>query len=269
MFATVAAAAAAAFACPDRCRCADGTTLFINCSALALTQIPQPLPANVLQLDVSHNRIDAIAPDTFAGTPELRHLLLHHNRLTAITAGTFAGARRLDAVDLHANQIRHIDAAAFADAGDLSNVSLAHNPLQLDELSGPLLNAPDLHTLDLEACGLTDVYNATFRQLTGLVRLNLRANPLAADWNVAAFANMSQLAQLRLSELPRARMDELCRLASAIDVISGDLYELSCFELMAGQTYEESINTPATTQRPRAPADGECCGVCSATFVRL
>lgn len=210
----------------------------------------------MLQLDLSHNSIAAIAPDTFGQTKELRHLLLHHNQLTAITNSTFAGARRLDNVDLHANQIRHIDASAFADAGDLSNVSLAHNPLQLDELSGPLLNEPDLHTLDLEACGLTDVYNATFRHLTGLVALNLRANPLADGWNVAAFANMSQLAQLRLSALPRAQMDELCRLASAIDVISGDQYDLSCFELMAGQTYEESINTPATTKGPRM-AEGE------------
>lgn len=232
-------------ACPDRCRCLDGATEFINCSALSLTQIPHPLPPNVLQLDLSHNRIATIAPATFAQTPQLRRLLLHHNNLTAITATDFAGAQRLDHVDLHANQIRHIAADAFADAAGLSNLSLAHNPLQLDEQSGALLNAPDLHTLDLEACGLTDVYNATFRQLTGLVALNLRANRFADDWNVAAFANMSQLAQLRLSELPRARMAELCNLASVIDVISGDQYDLSCFELMSGQTYDESTNTPA------------------------
>lgn len=198
-------------------------------------------------------------------------LLLQHNNLTSISDAAFAGAERLDRVDLSSNSIAHVHPDAFAAADNLHNLSLAHNPLQL-RADAPLLNAPGLHALSLESCNLTAIYNATFEQLTGLGSLNARGNRFGADLNAAAFANMTHLARLQLSELPADRMAELCRLASAIDLITGDAYELSCFMVSAGNAVEDSTNTPAPPPGTRKEVKGEFearrCDASKGIFVR-
>lgn len=162
-------------ACPAGCHCDNDTfAQFVNCSNLGLSEIPT-LPANILQLDLSHNRIARIAAGAFAMATQLRHLQLNNNQLTAITAADFSETHHLEVANFSSNHIRDIDADAFANAADLSVLSLAHNPIRLDA-EQTFLNLPELQELDMEGCQLRTVYNATFRNLTGLVSMNLRNN---------------------------------------------------------------------------------------------
>lgn len=61
--------------------------------------------------------------------------------------------------------------------------------------------------------------------------------------------NMTELRKLKLSSVPSASIKELCDALAAIDRISADGYDVSCFEVSAGQTFEESTHTPAPKHR--------------------
>lgn len=61
--------------------------------------------------------------------------------------------------------------------------------------------------------------------------------------------NMTELRKLKLSAVPRASIRELCDMLAAIDRISADDYDVSCYEVSAGQTFEDSTHTPAPKHR--------------------
>lgn len=74
--------------------------------------------------------------------------------------------------------------------------------------------------------------------------------------NVVAFENMTALERLTLVKLPTAHLRELCNMLAVIDVIATDDIEVSCFELMAGESLPDSMHKPAS----KIPAAGMILG---------
>lgn len=66
-----------------------------------------------------------------------------------------------------------------------------------------------------------------------------------------AFHPLVQLVKLKIPHVSRNDTYELCQRIQAIDEISFDRYNISCYELVAGSTYDEStITHPPPTLKP-------------------
>lgn len=73
------------------------------------------------------------------------------------------------------------------------------------------------------------------------------------DINVSAFHPLSDLLKLKIPHVSRTATYGLCEKISVIDVISFDNYNISCYELISGSSYDESTIThgPPTTVESR------------------
>lgn len=65
-----------------------------------------------------------------------------------------------------------------------------------------------------------------------------------------AFKKFSRLRSLQMPVVAQDVIHDLCKVLTAIDVINTDNYDISCFELVLGTSFEESTITvgPPTTQ---------------------
>jgi len=105
------------------------------------------------------------------------------------------------------------------------------------------LNLPNLQILNLVGCKITQFYNETFINLTGLIDLNLSNNTFAEDINVDSFQPIHSLRKLKIPLVSRPATYDLCQKLTVIDVISFDSYNISCYELVSGSSYDESTIT--------------------------
>lgn len=131
-----------------------------------------------------------------------------------------------------------------------------------------MLNQPELEILNLEGCGLTKLYDETFSKLGNLIDLNLASNQLSdvsaqefkvkngiifitlntlilQTVNVNAFEPIHKLSKLNIGTLTADNVFDLCSVLTSIDVVSTDKYDISCFELVSGSTFDESTVTNA------------------------
>ena len=183
--------------CPKECACSDGT-YYVHCSRRNITEIPKNLPPNAIQLDLSHNFIQHIKNGDFENSTSIERIYLSHNFISLIDKRVsveilliirinviltnqilfqaFSSLNHLVEVDLTANLITHIDSNLFREGKSiLAILKLRNNPLRLNPHQ-MLLHLPQLQVLNLEACNLTNVYDKTFQNLTGLIALNLARN---------------------------------------------------------------------------------------------
>ena len=76
-----------------------------DCSHLNLSQIPDGLPENTTQLDLSYNNIVTIGNRTFKSTKLLKMLNLKNNKVQNLRPYAFLGCDLLTHLDLSWNQI--------------------------------------------------------------------------------------------------------------------------------------------------------------------
>ncbi|XP_037024717.1 oligodendrocyte-myelin glycoprotein [Bradysia coprophila] len=229
--------------CPRFCSC-DEQYQFIDCSNRSLSEIPKNLPNTTLHINLAHNSIKEIQENDLSNLTVVRQIILKNNSIQNVNQNMFQSLHRLDDLDLSSNNISEIDPDLFLHAQSLSSLTLDSNPVSF-KANHSFLNLPGLEVLNLVDCNITEFYDQTFTNLSGLTGLNLANNSFATDMNVVAFYPLVSLLKLKLPHVSRNETYELCEKIQAIDVISFDMYNISCYELVSGSTYDESTITHA------------------------
>ncbi|XP_078065612.1 leucine-rich repeats and immunoglobulin-like domains protein 1 isoform X2 [Mustelus asterias] len=111
--------------CIPGCTCSGEQ---LDCSKQAWTHIPRQLPAWVVYLNLSYNRLTSIDPSVFTELPNLREVQLDHNELTAIPEMGSASAH-LVFLHLHHNKIRSVEANRLRFYESLETLDLTYNEI--------------------------------------------------------------------------------------------------------------------------------------------
>lgn len=102
-----------------------------DCSHLSLTSIPQDLPRNLTSLDVSHNRLRGIPPESLRPYPDLCHLSISYNSVTKLEGRLCETLPRLQTLDVAHNQILGLREEDLSRCSGLTALILASNRLKL------------------------------------------------------------------------------------------------------------------------------------------
>lgn len=138
--------------CTPGCDC-RGDLKFTICSQAHFTQLPSRVPPTSELLDLSDNRIAALAAHSFAKNRKLRVLLLQNNNISVVADGAFAQLEFLQKLDLSWNRISALSEGFSAGLALLRELQLSHNQL-------------------------TALDSRCFLHLDGLQRLNLSDNAI-------------------------------------------------------------------------------------------
>lgn len=87
--------------------------------------------AEVNAIDLSHNHIEDIHPDTFSGIEKLEILWLDHNNITSLDRRTFTNLPNLLILHLRGNRLQTIDTNLFWHNIKLNELSLNDNNIEL------------------------------------------------------------------------------------------------------------------------------------------
>ncbi|XP_057547894.1 protein STRUBBELIG-RECEPTOR FAMILY 2 [Amaranthus tricolor] len=107
-------------------------------------QIPDNLPPNVIQLNLSSNKFLLGIPQSLSYLRNLRHLNLSHNLLAGPIGSVFKGLEELKEMDLSYNKFSGDLPSSFASLTNLTKLYLQNN-----ELTGSVVYLSDLGLTDL------------------------------------------------------------------------------------------------------------------------
>lgn len=115
--------------------CQKKTACFVqddraDCSHLSLTTVPQDLPTNINSLDMSHNRLRGIPPESLARYPGLVHLDVSHNSITKLDGGLCKTLNLLQILDMGHNQVLNVQMNDLIYCTNLTHLILASNKLR-------------------------------------------------------------------------------------------------------------------------------------------
>lgn len=221
------------------CRNISNTSL--DCSNLGLTAIPKDIPNTILALNLSFNEISQLDEDILKSVQQLEELDLSNNKISNIHRNAFENSLNLTKIDLKKNKISDLNAETFLDLTMLDSLDLSHNPLNLQD---SFLIAPNLKNLFMDSCNLEEIPNDAFLNISNLESLSLKDNPFD-NFDAMPFKPLSSLTSLRIHNLTKDVVDELCKYLEGIDYIYFDGFEISCFITKANHV--ESIDEALVT----------------------
>ncbi|XP_043993690.1 toll-like receptor 13 isoform X1 [Gambusia affinis] len=100
-------------------------------------------------LDLEYNLVVQVDDGSFTDLVSLEALNMGRNRLTNLTSNVFQGLSSLTALDLSQNRIQFIHDSAFRVLTSLQSVNFQGNMLQRIVDIQPILQLPQIHTIDL------------------------------------------------------------------------------------------------------------------------
>lgn len=179
----------------------------------------------------------------------------------------FIKLNKLRTIDLTANKLQMLNGTEFTKATNLAHLKLSNNSGIADSnvIFGEM--SKNLNNLDLANCNIMQLSDNIFENIPSLIVLDLRDNPLESvsyefkiysgiksiilyisaliiyflqNLNSEAFKYLVKLRTLRISSVAEENVLNLCKSLESIDLINMDKYDLSCFELSAGSTFDES-----------------------------
>lgn len=236
------------YKCPKKCLCTNEFK-FVNCSNNNLTQVPIDVPDIVTQLDLRNNLIENLNNEDLSNFTNLKTIWLSNNKISNLRKEIFAGLKRLEHIELANNNLAEINADTFNEAIALKKLNLNNNNIVIP-MDGVFLNQSDLEELFLDNCNIESITDDTFQELIGLTILDLNNNNFDEKINTQAFVPLKNLAKLKLPKLEQDTVADLCKILTSIDLISFKNYDISCFELESGSSYDESTirKIPETMQ---------------------
>ncbi|KAI2796688.1 hypothetical protein BLOT_015702 [Blomia tropicalis] len=159
---------------PDDCSCSDRS---LYCVSKGLIHLPNDMPRNVLELDLSGNRFEVIRYDMFKSERyhQLKSLILTKCQIQRIEPGAFRYLTELTYLNLIGNHISRIEDGTFGHQLKLRVLYLSHNPIS-QIWSSLFNNMPQLVELDLRYCNLSRIEKLTFHKLKNLELLWLQRN---------------------------------------------------------------------------------------------
>lgn len=134
--------------CPFGCQC---HLRVVQCSDLALVEVPKSIPTDTKLLDLQNNRITEIKENDFKGLGNLYALSLVHNKISKIHPRAFAPLRHLQKLyishnlltaipknlppslvelRIHDNRIRRVPEGSFSGLGNMNCIEMGENPIQ-------------------------------------------------------------------------------------------------------------------------------------------
>ncbi|OUC44535.1 putative leucine Rich repeat-containing domain protein [Trichinella nativa] len=238
--------------CPRGCQCGVRYSeqfrellKTVDCFNAGLQAFPENLPSDTQALLLRHNGI-RLLPGAELWLPDLVQLDLSHNRLNALVSQdfhehVFDGMYNLRSLDLSSNELRRLCLNDFRGLFNLEELNLAdnrissaadgafHGLLKLETLrlsgnrftfvqAGWFDNLPTLRSLALNRNYLTLLTADNFRSLSQLVSLDLSKNRIFRIHDTA-FNSLNRLDVLRLSgntlvSVPRRALHALRQLRS-------------------------------------------------------
>lgn len=102
----------------------------VDCSHLSLSTVPQDLPTNINSLDMSHNRLRGIPPESLARYLGLVHLDVNHNSITKLDGGLCKTLNLLQTLDMGHNQVLDLKMDDLIHCTNLTHLILASNRLR-------------------------------------------------------------------------------------------------------------------------------------------
>ncbi|XP_032437377.1 toll-like receptor 13 [Xiphophorus hellerii] len=100
-------------------------------------------------LDLEYNHVVQVDDGSFTDLVSLKALYMSKNQLTNLTSNVFQGLSSLTVLDLSQNLIQFIHESAFRVLTSLETVNFQENMLQRIVDIQPILQLPQIHTLDL------------------------------------------------------------------------------------------------------------------------
>lgn len=161
-----------------RCTCNDFRD-DIDCRYLDITSLPKLISFPKSSRDVSFagNSIENIANNTFYNGREVVNLDLSHNRINFISIVAFRAFKNLKRLDLSHNKIWNVPPKSFDGLISLKYLNLGYNDIAV--LTSDLFSAiPNLGELNLEANPLLELEPKLFEHLKYLEKLNLASTLL-------------------------------------------------------------------------------------------
>lgn len=110
------------------CSVQDGRA---DCSHLSLSAVPQDLPRHLSGLDLSHNRLRVIPPESLARYAGLISLDVSHNSITKVDGGLCDTLSLLQTLNMGHNQVLTLKRDNLIHCTSLTHLILASNKLRL------------------------------------------------------------------------------------------------------------------------------------------
>ncbi|XP_067913790.1 leucine-rich repeat-containing G-protein coupled receptor 6 isoform X2 [Heterodontus francisci] len=183
--------------CPALCHCEeDGILLWVDCSELGLTALPENLSPLTSYLDLSMNNINELQPNAFGDLHFLEELRLSGNHLTQIPMHAFAGLYNLKVLMLQNNQLKRLPSEALWDLRNLQSLRLDANLIS-DIPQNSFEGLQSLRHLWLDDNVLTQIPVRALNNLPSLQAMTLALNKIVHIPD-NAFVNLSSLVVLHL-----------------------------------------------------------------------
>ena len=169
----------------------------MDCSGKELTEIPEIHFPHITTLDLSFNNISvAVPPNASVWGGRLNFLFLNNNHIKDIVKSDFQLLPKLMNVYLDYNLITVIDPHAFEGNTKLWKLTLNGNELAVTQAT-QFLAVPSLGWIELANCGISDMPNNFFENMTDLVFIRLSSNKIE-KLDQEMFANLRKLRRLHL-----------------------------------------------------------------------
>lgn len=133
--------------------------------------------SNLTVLDLSHNQLEEIEPESFSTFGDLHWLRLRSNVISKVDERGFEGLTNLEDLDLANNHLDTLPSGALAPLDALQKLDLSGNKLQVLGASW-FETLTRLRELDVSRNGLAKAASGVLQPLPGLSVLRLAENPL-------------------------------------------------------------------------------------------
>lgn len=120
---------------------------------------------------------EKIQSQHFTGIVNIVELNLSKNRISAIDVDAFESNRNLRQLDLTENKLKVLHYLTFSKSRSLEELSLSQNAIELPK-NKPFLKCESLKRLTMSNCHFIDLYKETFIELKNMEVLNLNENQI-------------------------------------------------------------------------------------------
>lgn len=158
---------------------------------------------NLQILRIQDNYIETIIENTFSELKNLHTLILANNRLSNIESISFQGLHGLSLLSLEYNRISRIDSTAFKNFSSLQDLHLNGNKLL--NVPDALYAVPLLKTLDLGENHISNIDNASFREMYHMYGLRLTENNI----DVLRKGTFDKMKALQILNLSRNKINKI------------------------------------------------------------
>ncbi|KAJ6635860.1 Leucine-rich repeat-containing protein 15 [Pseudolycoriella hygida] len=131
--------------------------------------------SNLIEIDVSINRINDVHVNAFGGLNALRQIRLNSNSISTLPPGTFNTVPTVEMIQLHTNNFETIPANVFHDLPSLLTLHLHTNRITRVQ-SNAFNNLPQLGTIWLNQNLISDIDSDAFISTQGLYQIYLQDN---------------------------------------------------------------------------------------------